>query len=114
MRDVLSPWANPVTYGVPFFLLAIVIELAALKWLDRGDGSALPRGADPPSVPRKTGYTGYMGQDATTSLLMGAGSLISISAVKAAGFAVYIVLYARVAPWHLSMRAWWAWALALT
>ena len=23
MRDVLSPWANPVTYGVPFFLLAI-------------------------------------------------------------------------------------------
>jgi hypothetical protein len=114
MRDVVNPWANPVTYGVPFFLLAIAIELAALKWLDRGDGSALPRGDAPPSTPRKTGYAGYKGKDATTSLLMGAGSLISISAVKAAGFAVYIVLYAHVAPWHLSMRTWWAWALALT
>jgi sterol desaturase/sphingolipid hydroxylase (fatty acid hydroxylase superfamily) len=114
MRDVLSPWANPVTYGVPFFLLAIAIELAALKWLDRGDGSAVARGGAPSSTPRKNRYAGYAGKDATTSLLMGAGSLISISAVKAAGFVVYIVLYTHVAPWHLSMRAWWAWALALT
>jgi len=115
MRDVLNPWANPVTYAVPFFLLAIAFELAALKWLDRGHDvkgySALPRGDDPASTLSKTGY---MGKDAATSLLMGAGSLITISAVKAAGFVVYVVLYTHVAPWHLSMRTWWAWVLALT
>jgi hypothetical protein len=37
MHDVLNPWANPVTYAVPFFILFIVIELAALKWLDHDD-----------------------------------------------------------------------------
>ena len=115
MRDVLNPWANPVTYAVPFFLLAIAFELAALKWLDRGHDvkgySALPRGDDPASTLSKTGY---MGKDAATSLLMGAGSLVTISAVKAAGFVVYVVLYTHVAPWHLPMRTWWAWALALT
>lgn len=37
MHDVLNPWANPVTYAVPFFLLFIGIEFAALKWLDHDD-----------------------------------------------------------------------------
>jgi sterol desaturase/sphingolipid hydroxylase (fatty acid hydroxylase superfamily) len=97
MHEVLDPWANPVTYGVPFFVLAIVIELLALKWLDRDGGTR-----------------GYLGRDSATSLLMGAGSLITISAVKAAGFVVYIVVYTHVAPWHLSMRTWWSWAVAIT
>ena len=33
MRDVLDPWANPVTFGVPFFLLAIVLEVLTLRRL---------------------------------------------------------------------------------
>ena len=37
VRDVLDPWMNPVTWAVPFFLLFIGIELAALKWLDHDD-----------------------------------------------------------------------------
>jgi hypothetical protein len=36
MHDVLNPWANPVTYGVPFFLLAVVIEVLTLKRLTTG------------------------------------------------------------------------------
>jgi sterol desaturase/sphingolipid hydroxylase (fatty acid hydroxylase superfamily) len=96
MREVLDPWANPVTYGIPFFLLAIAFELVALQ----------RRGRD-------AGVTGYQGRDAATSLLMGAGSLVTISAVKVAGFAAYSAIYSHVAPWHLSMRAWWSWALAI-
>jgi sterol desaturase/sphingolipid hydroxylase (fatty acid hydroxylase superfamily) len=96
MRDVLDPWANPVTFGVPFFLLAIVLEVLTLRRLGP-DGEV----------------TGYQGKDAATSLLMGAGSLVTISAVKVAGFVVYTVVYAHVALWHLPMRAWWSWALAI-
>jgi sterol desaturase/sphingolipid hydroxylase (fatty acid hydroxylase superfamily) len=95
MRDVLDPWMNPVTYAIPFFLLFIGIELAALKWLDHDD------------------VTGYQSRDASTSILMGVGSLASTIALKAAAFFVYIALYLYVAPWHLPMRTWWSWALVI-
>jgi sterol desaturase/sphingolipid hydroxylase (fatty acid hydroxylase superfamily) len=96
MHDVLNPWANPVTYGVPFFFLAVVFELIALKRIgDDGD------------------VRGYLGKDAATSLLMGAGSLLTITLVKAAGFVVYTIVYAHVALWHLSMHTWWSWALTI-
>jgi sterol desaturase/sphingolipid hydroxylase (fatty acid hydroxylase superfamily) len=95
MRDVLDPWLNPVTWAVPFFLLFIGIELAALKWLDHDDVS------------------GYQARDASTSILMGLGSLVSTVLLKAAAFFVYIALYLYVAPWHLPMRTWWSWALVL-
>ena len=90
MHDVLDPWANPVTYAVPFFLLFIGIELAALKWLDHDTGS-----------PGSTGVTGYMTKDASTSILMGLFSLVSTLILKAAAFFVYIAPYRYVAPWHL-------------
>jgi sterol desaturase/sphingolipid hydroxylase (fatty acid hydroxylase superfamily) len=95
MRDVLNPWANPVTWAVPFFLLFIGIELAALKWLDHDD------------------VTGYAPKDASTSIMMGLGSLASTLALKAAAFSVYIALYLYVAPWHLPMRTWWSWVLVI-
>ncbi len=59
MSELLDPMKNPVTYAVPFFLLTIGIELAALKWLDHDDN-----------------VTGYLRKDAQTSLLMGLGSLV--------------------------------------
>ena len=95
MRDVLDPWMNPVTWAVPFFLLFIGIELAALKWLDHDD------------------VTGYQPKDASASILMGLGSLVSTLVLKAAAFFVYIALYLYVAPWHLPMRTWWSWALVI-
>ena len=79
MRDVLDPWLNPVTWAVPFFLLFIGVELAALKWLDHDD------------------LTGYQARDASTSILMGLGSLVSTVLLKAAAFFVYIALYLYVA-----------------
>jgi sterol desaturase/sphingolipid hydroxylase (fatty acid hydroxylase superfamily) len=95
MHDVLDPWLNPVTWAVPFFLLFIGIELAALKWLDHDD------------------VTGYAPKDATTSILMGLGSLASTLLLKAGAFFVYIALYLYVAPWHLGLRPWWSWALVI-
>jgi sterol desaturase/sphingolipid hydroxylase (fatty acid hydroxylase superfamily) len=95
MRDVLNPWANPVTWAVPFFLLFIGIELAALKWLDHDD------------------VTGYQPKDASTSIMMGLGSLASTLLLKAAAFFVYIALYLYVAPWHLPLRTWWSWVLVI-
>ena len=96
MHDVLDPWQNPVTYAVPFFLLFIGLELAALKWLDHDDN-----------------VTGYLAKDARASILMGLFSLISTLLLKAGAFFVYIALYLYVAPWHLSMHTWWAWAAVI-
>ncbi|MCL2580943.1 MAG: sterol desaturase family protein [Streptosporangiales bacterium] len=96
LNEVLSPWANPVTYAIPFFLLSIGVELAALKWLDHDDN-----------------VSGYMRKDAMASIWMGLGSLVSTIILKAAAFVVYILLYLYVAPWHLQMNTWWAWALAI-
>jgi sterol desaturase/sphingolipid hydroxylase (fatty acid hydroxylase superfamily) len=100
MHEVLDPWKYPVTYAVPFFFLFIVIELAALRWLDHDDSSA-------------AAYTGYAARDARTSLLMGFFSIFSTIALKVAAFFVYIALYLYVAPWHLRTDTWWAWALMI-
>jgi hypothetical protein len=76
MHEVLDPWLNPVTWVVPFFLLFIGIEFAALKWLDHDDG-----------------VTGYQARDASTSILMGLFSLASTLALKVVAFFVYIALF---------------------
>ena len=84
MNDLLDPMKNPVTYAVPFFLLTIAIELAALKWLDH-------EGDDRPP-------TGYQGRDARTSMGMGAISLAFSLALKVGSFLVYIAVFELVTP----------------
>ena len=64
MADLLDPMKNPVTYAIPFFLLAIVVELAALKWLDHDDTVLDQK------------RTGYYAKDAGTSIAMGLVSLL--------------------------------------
>ncbi|RNM17743.1 sterol desaturase family protein [Nocardioides pocheonensis] len=101
MNDVLDPLKNPVTYAIPFFLLTIVIELAALKWLDHD------------SAFEGRGVTGYDGKDARTSIFMGLGSLVSTLVFKIGAFVVYSAVFVYVAPFHLGMHTWWSWAVAL-
>jgi sterol desaturase/sphingolipid hydroxylase (fatty acid hydroxylase superfamily) len=101
MNDVLDPLKNPVTYAIPFFLLTIVIELAALKWLDHD------------SAFEGRGVTGYDGKDARTSIFMGLGSLVSTLVFKIGAFVVYSAVFVYVAPFHLGMHTWWSWAAAL-
>jgi sterol desaturase/sphingolipid hydroxylase (fatty acid hydroxylase superfamily) len=101
MHDVLDPLKNPVTYAVPFFLLTILIELAALKWLDHDsafDGS---------------GVSGYDAKDTRTSMLMGLGSLASTLLFKVGAFVVYNAVFVYLAPFELPMHTWWSWVIAI-
>jgi sterol desaturase/sphingolipid hydroxylase (fatty acid hydroxylase superfamily) len=101
MTEVLDPLKNPVTYAIPFFLLTILIELAALKWLDHDTAFDAK------------GVTGYDAKDAGTSMLMGLGSLVSTLVFKVGAFVAYNAVFVYVAPIHLAMDTWWSWALAV-
>ncbi len=73
MDDLLDPMKNPLTYAIPFFLLFIAVELAALKWLDQDDD-----------------VTGYERRDATASLTMGVVSVLFTTLLKVGSFLVYV------------------------
>ena len=89
MRDMLDPWHNPVTWAIPFFLLSIAVELAALKWLDHDDN-----------------VTGYLAKDARASILMGLGSLVSTTLIKIVMFVIYVAIWRYLAPWHVPNSGW--------
>ncbi|GAB2986605.1 sterol desaturase family protein [Nocardioides montaniterrae] len=97
MHDLLDPWHNPITYAVPFFLLSIALELAALKWLDHDDNAV---GAT---------ATGYERRDARTSISMGLISLVFTTLFKVGSFVAYVWAFEQLAPWHLPTDAWWYW-----
>lgn len=96
MQDILDPLKNPVTYAAPFFILTIVIEMAALKWLDHDDN-----------------VTGYSLKDARTSISMGVVSLVFLTIFKVITFFAFIALYTYVAPFHLPVDTWWYWVLVI-
>jgi len=91
-QAVLDPTTNPVTYAAPFFILTILMELAALKWLDHDDN-----------------VTGYAMKDARASISMGVGSLFFLTAFKLGTFVVFMAVYLYLAPWHLPTNTWWYW-----
>ncbi|MFL6090207.1 MAG: sterol desaturase family protein [Aeromicrobium sp.] len=92
LAEILDPMTNPVTYAAPFFILTILMELAALKWLDHDDN-----------------VTGYYAKDARTSISMGVGSLFFLTAFKVGTFLVFMLVYLYAAPWHLPKDNWWYW-----
>lgn len=94
MHDLLDPAKNPVTFAIPFFILSILLELAALRWLDHDDN-----------------VTGYALRDARTSILMGLGSLVTSLTLKVASFFVFVWLYDHAAILHLPTDTWWSWVL---
>ena len=96
MSELLDPMKNPVTYAIPFFLLTILIELAALKWLDHDDS-----------------VTGYYAKDARTSLAMGFGSLFSSLTLKVGSFFVYAAVFVHFAAFELPTDTWWYWVLLI-
>ncbi|WP_139979613.1 sterol desaturase family protein [Nocardioides litoris] len=98
MHDLLDPLGNPVTYALPFFALTILLELAALRWLDHDEEDGRP-------------LTGYERRDTQASLAMGAISLVFSLALKVGSFVVYTVVFAHLAPWTLPTGTWWYWVL---
>jgi sterol desaturase/sphingolipid hydroxylase (fatty acid hydroxylase superfamily) len=104
LQDVLDPLKNPITYAVPFFVLTIAIELAALRWLDHDADLARPAGP-----PRR----GYEARDSRASLLMGLGSLVSTTIFKVGSFFVFTAVFVHVALWELPTDTWWYWVLLM-
>ncbi|MBO9523027.1 MAG: sterol desaturase family protein [Nocardioidaceae bacterium] len=96
MHDLLDPMKNPVTYAIPFFLLTILIELAALKWLDHDDNAS-----------------GYYARDTRTSMSMGLGSIFFLTAFKVGSFFVFNAIYVHLAPYQLPTDTWWYWLLVI-
>ena len=104
MHEMLDPQENPITYAIPFFLLFVLVELAALKWLDHDDNLT-------GHLAERT-RTGYQLKDAGTSILMGLGSLVTTTVVKVVMFVVYIAIWHWAAPWHMPMT-WWGVVLSV-
>lgn len=104
MEDLLDPMKNPVTYALPFFVLTILVELAALRWLD-DDHEAIAAGGRPRS--------GYERRDARTSLSMGAISLVFTLVFKVASFLVYSLVFVHLTAWELPTDTWWYWVLLI-
>jgi sterol desaturase/sphingolipid hydroxylase (fatty acid hydroxylase superfamily) len=96
MDALLDPMQNPVTYAVPFFVLAILVELAALRWLDHDDS-----------------VTGYALRDARTSISMGVVSLVFLTLFKVVTFLAFSAVSVYLAPFHLPTDTWWYWVLVV-
>ena len=96
MDDLLDPLKNPVTYAAPFFVLTILVELAALKWLDHDDNA-----------------TGYAMKDARASISMGVLSLVFLTLFKVVTFFGFTAVFAYLALWELPTDTWWYWVLVI-
>jgi sterol desaturase/sphingolipid hydroxylase (fatty acid hydroxylase superfamily) len=98
MNDLLDPMKNPITYAAPFFLLFVLLELAALRWLDHDQNL-------PP--------IGYERRDARTSISMGGISVLFMTAFKVGSFFVFTAAFVHLAPWELPTDTWWYWLALL-
>lgn len=94
MQELLDPMKNPVTYAMPFFVLTLVIEMAALRWLDHDDN-----------------VTGYAMKDASASISMGVISLFFLTVFKVVTFFGFNFLFVHFALFELSTSTWWYWVL---
>src|SRR3954452_4044456 len=93
MLDLLK---NPTLAAAPFFVLTLILELAAFKFLESD-----------------TGMRGYEKKDARTSLMMGVGSLISSAVFKFATLIMFVAISVYIAPWPLPDDTWWSWVLLI-
>ncbi|MGV9415831.1 sterol desaturase family protein [Nocardia sp. NPDC003693] len=91
--DLWEQINQPVTYAIPFFVLALVVEALSLR--EHGDDR-----------------TGYDRTDARNSLLMGAISVFVSGAAKFVALIGYAVLYVH-APWQLDPRNPLSWVAVM-
>jgi sterol desaturase/sphingolipid hydroxylase (fatty acid hydroxylase superfamily) len=90
---------DPAGAAVPFFLLFMVIEMAAIRNEEKHDRAE----ADAQQV------KGYLREDTRTSLTMFVASIGFSAAFRTAAFLLYTVIYVHLAPWHLSADSLWTW-----
>lgn len=94
MNELLDPLKNPTIVAAPFFVLTLLMELAAFKFLETDEE-----------------MRGYEAKDARTSIIMGFGSLVSSAAFKAGTLVAYVAVSVYIAPWHLPTDTWWYWVV---
>lgn len=96
MQEFFDPLRNPTLVAAPFFILALLIELAAFAYLETD-----------------AEMRGYERKDARTSVWMGVGSLVSSAVFKLSTLVVFVAVSVHLAPWHLPTDTWWSWALLI-
>lgn len=96
MESLLDPLKNPALAATPFFLLTLLLEIAAFKWLESDED-----------------LKGYEAKDARTSLLMGLGSVVFLTIFKLISLVVFVAVSVHLAPWHLDPGSWWYWVVLM-
>jgi len=96
MESLLDPLQYPTLVAAPFFILSLLVELAAFKWLESDDD-----------------LRGYEARDARTSLVMGVGSVFFLTVFKLGTFVLFVAVSLWLAPWHLAADTWWYWVLLM-
>ncbi|MGA8987996.1 sterol desaturase family protein [Aeromicrobium sp.] len=96
MSELLDPLQNPTLVAAPFFILSLLIEIAAFRYLETDDQ-----------------MRGYERKDARTSLWMGVGSIVSSAVLKFGTLIAFVAVSVHLAPWHLPTDTWWSWTLLI-
>jgi sterol desaturase/sphingolipid hydroxylase (fatty acid hydroxylase superfamily) len=91
---------DPVSYAIPFFLLALLLEWGTAAKLIYDGTVRPPAGA-------------YLRPDAWASIAMGLVSIATSGVFNIIGLIGYAALYVYVAPWHLRADAWYTWVIAI-
>ncbi|MGA8988238.1 sterol desaturase family protein [Aeromicrobium sp.] len=100
---------DPAGAAVPFFVLFMLIEMAAVRREDSHDRLEAGASGAQASGEQDRPAMGYLREDTRASLTMFVGSLAFSVAFRTAAFLLYTVLYVHVAPWHLSASNLWTW-----
>lgn len=91
---------DPVSYAIPFFVVALLLEWVSAAKLVHDGTQRPPAGA-------------YLRPDAWTSIWMGLVSIATSGLFNLIALIGYAALYVYVAPWHLSAGAWYTWLIAI-
>lgn len=100
-----QPLRDPVAFAIPFFLLFLVLEWTAARYLGEPEIDDTGR-AHPPQG-------GYQARDARASISMGLVSIATSAMWKALALVAYAAIWAYLAPWHLSPGAWYTWVILI-
>ena len=101
MLDFLpAAMREPTVIAIPFFLIMLALELFAAAKLEETDADGRPpKGA-------------YARRDGWASVSMGLVSIGTSTVWKLLGLLAYTAIFAYLAPWHLSITAWYTWVIA--
>ncbi|MFN8151066.1 MAG: sterol desaturase family protein [Solirubrobacterales bacterium] len=81
-------------YAFPYFILLLILEALAFKYLGDDDG----------------GLIGYDARDTRTSLLLGIGNVVINFGWKLVVLTLYVAIY-ELTPLRLDPSDWWTWVL---